>query len=224
MRFKTWCILFGLSILISCSSSREGEIYQQVKSEDIQFGLVEDDFLAVEISYIGAIGHSFIFECSIENVSSKDITIDKSQFSMEFNETHISSSIEEDDIVDILANNRKDLKKRRKNSTILGGLFIGIGVIAGASSGLNAGEVLSYSADPLIAIFDDRRWYQRNIESVEDEIEYIRSAQFNNYSIPPDSIIIRDLLFPTYKIKTDVDLVLNYEGHEYVITFPRNIF
>ncbi len=219
-----WFLFIAFFLLASCRSLKDGEIYQQVSGDDIQVGFVEDTLLTLEVAYIGAIGHSYIFECTIENISSKEHVLDKSQFTMELNDNEILYPVNEDLIVGNLAENRSKLKKRKKDFTILSGIMVGLGVIAGASEGLNVGEVIAYNADPLFAIFDERRWYQRNIESVEDEIEYIRSAQFRNYRLNSLSHVTRDLLFPTTKVKSDVDIIFTIGDLDYVITFPKKIF
>ena len=93
-----------------------------------------------------------------------------------------------------------------------------------ASTGTSVGEAVLTNAEPLVYIMDDRRWYKRNIESVEDEIEYVRSAQYNNQLILPKKTVVRDLLFPTTKVDGDVDISVFYNGESYVITFPKETF
>ena len=224
MRRIYWLISLSLLVLASCSTSRDGQIYQNFDDDEIQVGVIEDSLFTLEIAYIGAIGHSYIFECAIDNMTENSLILDKSQFTMQVIDGIKSKPIDENNTIEQLVDNRQTLKKRKKSFTIFSGVMIGIGVLAGATEGLSAGEVLAYNADPLIAIFDERRWYQRNIESLEDEIEYIRSAQFHSYHLEPYETVIRDVLFPATRVNHDVDIIFTYGDQEFTITFPKKAF
>lgn len=224
MNHAVHSILIIVLLSFSCSTNREGQIYQSFDQEDIQVGTIEDSLMTVELAYVGAIGHSYIFECYIENKSENSLILDKSQFKMILPGGKQVNSSDENQIVQGLKEDRKGLKKRKKNMTILGGIYIGLGTILGAAEGLNPVENLAYNAEPIFGIFDERRWYQRNIDSVEDEIEYVRSAQFNTDRLTKGQSIIRDVLFPTHVIKDDIDVVFAYGENEYSFTFPRQVF
>ena len=217
-------LVLGLICMTSCRTYKDGEIYQNLEGQDLEVGAIEDDEMAIEIAYIGAIGHSYIFECAMTNLSDETIVIDKRQFSMTINGAKIQYPIYEDDVVSELNKTKKTLKNRRKADTALGILGIGLNVLLTASTGTSVGEAVLTNAEPLVYIMDDRRWYKRNIESVEDEIEYVRSAQYNNQLILPKKTVVRDLLFPTTKVDGDVDISVFYNGESYVITFPKETF
>lgn len=215
--------MFFIMLVMSCRTVKDGQYFQDIHPDEIELGYIEDSLLNLEVAYIGAIGHSFIFECTIENNSSENLLIDKRLFSMELNDQIVTPN-DEDQIINDLKRDRTQLKKRKKDATIISGIIVGLGVIAGASEGLNPGELLLYNADPIIAIFDERRWYQRNIESVEDEVMYIQEAQFKDQVIPPGQSLTRDVLFPTTKVKSEVTIVFTYSGEQYSVTFPKKIF
>ena len=221
---KVLSILILVSLIFgSCATLRDGEIYQSVKEDRIESAWISDSLLSVDIAYIGAIGHSYVFECTIENYSDQSIIVDKSDFYMSFNQSAVLPA-NEDSLVEDLKNDKKRLKKSKKGNTLFGGILVGIGVVAGAASGLPASEVLAYSADPVIAIFEDRVWHDRNIGSIEDEIEYIRGAQFDQNVIRPGGILTRDLLFPSKRVRSDVDVFYSGPDSDYIITFPKKIF
>lgn len=224
MSYRLLIVMFCGLLVASCATQRDGQIYQVVDHEDVHIGIIEDSLVNIEIAYVGAIGHSFIFECAIENNSNNSIVVDKNMFHMELSEDRTLSSIEDDYIVSNLRKNREELRKDKKTSTIFSGIMVGISAIAGVASGANVGEVLLFNAEPIAYIFDDRRWYDRNIKTVEDEIEYIRTAQFDSTRIYPGSNEVRDLLFPTTKIKKDVTVNCYLNEQEYYFTFPRKIF
>ncbi len=211
-------------LLMSCRTVKEGQIYQNLEANEIEAGILEDEELIIEVAYIGAIGHSFVFECAVTNLSNRSIFIDKSQFRFTMNGKRILKPIQEEEIVSDLIKESKSIKKRRKADTAIGILGVGLNVLLGASSGLSVGESLLTNAEPVVYIMDDRRWYNQNIESVEDEIAYVRSAQFDNQMILPDDTIVRDILFPTIIVEGDIDFSLHYNDEVYIITFPQNIF
>lgn len=226
MTLKDITLILALTIicLSSCRSYKDGEIYQNLENQNIEVGILEDDELSIEMAYIGAIGHSYVFECAVTNLLDESIWLDKQQFSLTIDGSKTLLPINEEDVVTELHKTSKALKNRRKNETALGILGIGLNVLLGASTGVSVGDAVLASAEPLIYIMDDRRWYKKNIESVEDEVEYVRSAQFDNQLISPQETVVRDLLFPTTKVDGDVDISLYYNGHSYVITFPRDTF
>ncbi len=213
----------SLWLLCSCASQRAGQIYHQVPNNEVQSAIINDSLFEIELAYIGAIGHSYIFECTIVNHSEVVRKVDHSMFQMDVGQRTLHT-IDEDHLVEQLVVDRRELRKDKKTTTILSGIIVGVAAIAGVSSGASVGEILLYNTEPIFGIFDERRWYQRNIESVEDEIEYVRSAQFKNTPIQPNQDIVRDVLFPTIRIKNDVELVFNYKGIEYIFFFPRKVF
>lgn len=211
-------------LLSSCSTSRGQQFYQNVQSNEVEVGFIEDSLFMVEVAYVGAIGHSFIFECLVKNNSSESVVIDKSQFSMQLIDGQVLSPIVEDDIISKLKKEKKKLKKRRKTETILGAVTVGLFAALGASEGFSPAETLLFSAEPIFYIFDDRRWYKNNIDSIDDEAAYIQAAQFHYMDLPPKQSIVRDILFPTSKIKGDVNIIFHIHEQEYIITFPRETF
>jgi len=218
-------LLFVLALgLMACSTYKDGQIYQSPSEDQIQVGLIEEEQLAIEVAYIGAIGHSYVFECTIDNLSNSPMVIDKSQFYMNIGAERLVQAAPEDLIVDQLISEQKRLKKARKANTILGVLGIGLSAALGASGGQSVEQTVLANAEPIAYIFDDRRWYSQGINSIDDEIEYIRSSQYDEYRLGPRTAVTRDLLFPTTKVRRDVDVVFNYLGEEYVITFPKEIF
>ena len=220
--------LYFFSVLFfffsSCATFKEGEVYQKFNEDQVEVGILELEDLSVEVSYVGAIGHSYIFECYVQNTGEEAFLLDKTLCYLEMEGGQKIQTIDNNKVIASLEKTRKRLKKQRNTSAVIGGILIGVSVFAGIGSGENAGETLLYNADPLVGILDESRWYQSNIRSVKDEIQYIREGQFDYNTLQPGEDIVRDILFPTVKIESDVDLVIEIKGEEYVITFPRDIF
>ncbi len=224
MSYSRFILLISVVFIISCSSVRNGQIYKSFEEDEVEVGLVSDEILTFEVAFIGAIGHSYIFECIITNHSDDLIMIDPTNFELQIAADISLQPIDNEEIVISLKNDSKSLAKRRKTETTLGLLGVGINVLLGASTGLSVGETLLSSAEPLIYIADDRRWYQRNIDSVEDEIDYVNSTLYGRERIDAGQTLVKDVLFPTQKVKGDVDFRFFYDNEEYVVTFPKDIF
>ena len=154
----------------------------------------------------------------------RDSVVDKSNFYMEHGEGQVIFPSEGSAIAEFLRKEKSRLKKEKKANTALGILNVGLSALAGASTGVSVGESLLFSAEPIFYIFDDRRWYNKGIESMEDEIIYVQEAQFDHNIIQPGEAIVRDLLFATSKVKTDVTLHYSHDEEPYSVTFPKKIF
>jgi hypothetical protein len=210
---------------VGCQSARQDGIYQAIDEDKIQVGIISADDLVLEVAYIGAIGHSYIFECTLENLRSEEIVIDKSQFYLDLGHQDIVFCAEEDHLIEGIKADVKRYKIERKNSTAINILGAVSAVLSVATPGVSVAETVVFSAEPIFAIFDDRRWYKRGIKSLEDEIVYIDQAQYDKEVIRPYNQSTRDLLFPTtFKIERDLNLVWSFDDQEYVITFPKEIF
>ena len=212
-----------LIFLASCSTSRN-QVYQNVESNQVEVGIIEDSLFMIEVAYVGAIGHSFIFECTIQNKADIPMIVDKSQFVMGVGDEKTIYPVVESDVIQKLKKDKNKLKKRRKTETILGAITVGLFAALGASEGISPAETLLFTAEPIFYIFDDRRWYKNNIESIDDEVAYIQAAQFHHLALPIDQSITRDLLFPTTRITEDVDIIFRIRDQQYIITFQKETF
>jgi len=216
-------LLVALS-LVSCQTQRDGTFYQNVDQDEVQAGIIGNEDFEMEIAYVGAIGHSFIYECYVKNNSDQTMIIDKSQFYLEHGDGKIIFPSEGDQIAEALKTEGRKLKKEKKTARALGILGVGLSTLAGVSSGASVGESLLFSAEPIIYIFDEQRWYDRGIDSVEDEIAYVKEAQFDYIRLAPDQTIVRDLLFATTKMKSDVTVHFSYGEEPYSVTFPKRLY
>jgi len=227
MRLHSYILLCASAIFLllsSCSTQRDGEIYQNLDQSEIQAGLVGNDDFELEIAYVGAIGHSFVYECYMKNYSDEAIVVDKSNFYMEHGDGQVIFPSEGSAIAEHLRREKKNLKKQKKSNTALGFFTVGLSTLASVSTGVPVGEALLFNAEPIFYIFDDKRWYNKGIESVEDEINYVQEAQFDQEILQPGQEIVRDLLFATTKIKTDVMLHYSHKDEPYSVTFPKKIY
>jgi len=226
MRFRKYIFLVvsSLVLLSSCSRQTSGQFYQNIEPEEIQAGTVGDDDFELEVAYVGAIGHSFVYECYIKNLSGDPITIDKSQFYLEYGDGEVIFPSDGNALAHMLDKEQKKLKKQKKSATALGILGVGLTTLFGVADGAPVGEALLFSAEPIVYIFDEQRWYKRGIESIEDEMDYVRHAQFDQQVLLAGEDITRELLFATTKIKSDVTLFYNHDDISYSITFPKRLF
>lgn len=226
MHFRKYIPVYVLAFIVlsACQTQRAGAYYQAIDPEEVQAGQVGDELFELEVAYVGAIGHSFIYECYFKNMSDAAIVLDKSQFYMEHGDGRVIFPSEGYVIAEKLEREGRKLKKEKKTARTLGIIGLGLSALAGASTGAPVGEVLAYSLEPAVYIFDEQRWYKRGIESVDDEIKYVLDAQFEKHIILPGEEIVRDLLFATEKIKSDVTVHFTYEDTPFSISFPKKIF
>ncbi len=225
MRDHIYLYILAVTLLLSsCATQRDGQIYQGVEPSQIQAGMVGDDDFELEVSYVGAIGHSFVYECYIKNHGDVPIVVDKSNFYMEYGDGKVLFPSEGSTIAEQLRQEKSSLKKQKKANTATSILAVGLTTLVGVSSGVSVGESLLFSAEPIVYLLDDRRWYNEGIESVEDEIKYVQEAQFDHQIVLPGHDIIRDLLFSTTKITSDVTINYTHEGEAYSVTFPKKVF
>jgi len=208
----------------ACQTQRAGNYYQNFEEQDIQAGIIGDEDFEMEIAYVGAIGHSFVYECYFKNLSTETIELDKSHFYMEHGDGDVIFPSEGDAIAEALKKAKKKLKKEKKGARALGILGVGLTTLFGVAEGVPVGEALLFSAEPIVYIFDEQRWYSRGINSIDDEIEYVRNAQFDRLLVLPGEEITRDLLFATTKIKSDVDINYSHQSEPFRVTFPKKLY
>lgn len=223
MRLSYASIITALSIFLLSSCASNKGFYQNIPPNQVEAAIIELEDISIELAYVGAIGHSFIFECAVTNHTDGLITINKSDFAY-YSGNHEGRVLSEDAQVELLKKEREKLKRQRKNSTIFGVVLGGLSIAAGASQGADVAQTIFSGAETTAYIIEDNQFYSRNIESVEDEIEYLRSAQFNNTRIAGSSQLVRDVLIPAFKVKDDVTIVFEYRGDSYYFDFPKRNF
>jgi len=210
-----------LIVLSSCSSSRT--FYNKPQS-DIHYGVAQDDLAVVEMAFIGALGSNFIFECTIDNISEREITIDQQDFMLLVEGQSDILPLDVSQESERLIQEQKRLKKQKKTNTILTIVGVGITALAGASSGASAGESIAFAAEPLIYMADDIDWSNRNIKSVDEEVAYLRSALFAGDIIAPGKSVTKDVLFAIEQIKGEVTLLMVKGNREYAVDFDSSLF
>ena len=213
---KYFILITYLILLIGCASN---SARNQAPQEEV-FAYIEGNDIDIEIIYIGKTPTYQIFETIINNKTDDLINIDRHQFSMHL--THngdILKPYDADELTNLLLTEKQNLKKTKKNRTILGAVVTGLSVLASASTGVPVAENLLFNSESVSYILEERRYIQRNIDSVDEEIDYIKSTQFNQEHIPSHKSISKDLLFPATKMKKDVEIIFNHQGHEYVLVF-----
>lgn len=216
MNLRLSYILPLLMIIWSCAPNR-----YQIYDEPLEiYAQIEDENLYIEIIYVGATPNYHIFESIITNNSNDDVYISRDQYVM--NLTHKEKRISpytNDQLIPLLKREREKLKKAKKSRTIWGAVVTGLGVLATATSGVPIAENILFNSESVYYIIDDRRFVQRNIDSLEDEIDYIRARNTKLEIIPPNQTRSRDILFPIERTKGEVEILFTDHGHEYALIF-----
>lgn len=216
MNLRLSYILPLLIMMWSCAPNR----YQIDDQPQEIYAQIEDQDLYTEIIYVGATPNYHIFESIITNHGDDDLYISRDQYVM--NLTHKEKRIApytNDQLIPILKREREKLKKTKKSRTILGAVVTGLGVLATATSGVPVAENILFNSESIYYIIDDRRFVQRNIDSVEDEIDYIKARNTKLEIIPPHQTRSRDILFPIERTKGEVEILFTDHGHEYALIF-----
>ena len=213
---KYFILITYLILFIGCASN---SVRNQLPQDEV-YAYIEGDDLDIEIIYIGRTPTYQIFETIINNKTGAPMNIDRHQFSMHL--THngdILRPYNTEDLTELLQSEKQNLKKIKKNRTILGAVTTGLSLLASATTGVPIAENLLFNTESVSYIIEERRFIQRNIDSMDDELEYIKSSQLSQVHIPGGKSISKDLLFPIAKMKKDVEIIFTHKGHDYVLVF-----
>ena len=216
-------IITVLLVISSCASNKTSGYYNKPQAE-IHYGIAEDENVVVDISYIGALGRNFIFECSVKNRGGDYIVVDQQDFVMLIGEQEEIRPIEVERSVKELLTERQKIKKQKKTNTILAIVGAGVSVLAGVANGVSVGETIGFASEPLLYAAEDNTWANRGIASVEDEVRYLETSLFRNEHILSGQTSTMDVLFRVKPIDSDVTIVVYIDDHEYAVSFDHSLF
>lgn len=217
--------LFLLGILIlSCASNTDALLNHEVPESHTHTGFVYDDNLELEISFIGIIADRYVFETVLSNLSASDIRVHKNQFVMEHQGVSILHTDDLQSTITEVKKDQKKLAKRRKINNWINGISAGIGLISSITAGTTAPSTLISSIEPTLYIVDENIWITKDIQSSEDYISYLQTAQYDNDIIASGASLTRDIFFNVFEINQDVEIEFRIEGFLYDVAFPQTAF
>lgn len=214
---------FFLSILATSCAPKYAATATEPPNEI--YAAIDDQNIIIELIYIGSTPTYHIFETQIKNVSSRELTISIQDFVWhELKKGKYQHPLSTDELELQLVQNHKKLKKEKKNRTIWSAVVTGLSILANSTTGISIGENLWYNTESLFYIFDERRWMQRNINSIEEELQYIQSHNLDREIIAPDEQMIKDVLFPISNTKGDVEIIYHHPNQDYILIFKESDF
>ncbi len=206
-----------MCVLQSCATT-----YQPVIQEEV-FDLVEDENLRIEMVYIGATPNYHIVETIIHNKSDQHITLERSDFEMNLIKRKESyKPLANHEITHVLLEEKKTLKKEKKNRLIWGIVSTGVSTALGATSGLSVAENILFTAENTLYVLDEEKFLKRNINSIDGELDYIKTANMGTHHLEPNETISKDLLFPIIKLKGTIELIYRSIDTDYILSFESS--
>ena len=221
MRFKFFypVLLLGLMTLCSCKSSKSNIDNNEV------FAVVSDQYIDMELTYVGATFDYHIMECYIVNKYDRDITLDRFNFELINEKRNVGERpYSPDEAIALLDTQQDRLKKQKRASLVTGILTTGFNVAANAALGGSAVNSVAYGIESAIYIADDSRFYNRNIKSLEDEMIYINDYVLETMIIPAGGKVTADVIFPIHNMRGDVQILFVGPDNDYMFEFNASDF
>ena len=221
MRFKFFypVLLLGLMTMCSCKSSKSNIDNNEV------FAVVSDQYIDMELTYVGATFDYHIMECYIVNKYDRDITLDRFNFELINEKRNVGERpYSPNEALTLLDTQQERLKKQKRASLVTGILTTGFNVAANAALGGSAVNSVAYGIESAIYIADDSRFYNRNIKSIEDEKIYINDYVLETMIIPAGDKVTADVIFPIHKMRGDVQILFVGPDNDYVFEFNASHF
>ena len=183
-----------------------------------------DSLIEISYGYVGATPNYFIFELNMVNRSAEDHLIQHQDFTMDVKDGLVSKAYWKDEVLEILDIEQEALKKEKKKRTVWNAILTGLEIVLTSGQGVSVGESLLYSAEPVFYIFDERRFYERNIRSSEEERAYVIEYTLDEAVVAGHDSVSFDLLFPLQPIISDVDIIYTHARHERKCRMDRSTF
>ena len=221
MRFKFFypVLLLGLMTMCSCKSSKSNIDNNEV------FAVVSDQYIDMELTYVGATFDYHIMECYIVNKYDRDITLDRFNFELINEKRNVGERpYSPNEALTLLDTQQERLKKQKRASLVTGILTTGFNVAANAALGGSAVNSVAYGIESAIYIADDSRFYNRNIKSIEDEKIYINDYVLETMIIPAGDKVTADVIFPIHNMRGDVQILFVGPDNDYMFEFNASDF
>ena len=218
-RYLYLFLLLASITLFSCKSS------QNAVGDNEVFAIVSDDYLDMEMTYVGSTFDYHILECHIINKYNRPIVVDRLHFELINEKKKVyERSLAPDDALALLDTQQDRLKKQKTASVITGILTTGLGIATNTALGGSAANSVAYSIESAIYIADDTRFFNRNINSIEEEKDYIDDYVLDIITIPARGKASTDLIFPIQKMRGDVEIFFVGPDNDYIFEFKASDF
>lgn len=223
-------ILLSLTFILLLSSCSRKFLYTEVHPENIAFvsednieycESSESDFI-VRTAFIGNAIEYSIFHFEIENMTNRPVELTHIDFTFEDAYGVKNSGADKYKMIKYLKQEKKRVKKRKKENTIGNILLGGLTVAAIATGGgvANTVNAISYSAETAAYVLEDRRAFNIIEGSLEEEINYIEKSVVHKEVLEAYEVISKDVIFSDVYTDLDFQLRLRVDGQNF--SFPYN--
>ena len=188
---------------------------------------IDDERFRMELTHVATTPDFVFFELWMVNQSEQYISVAPADFHIRTFDNYVKTPVSTDVLMQALHIEKRQIKKRRKRQTIWAGLGV-VGAVAGVFWG--GGNTFDVIADPVYAsadLYDVRRFGRMNIESVEEEMDYIQEVNLDTLvNIAPKDTLLREIAFDLkfipeeLKISYKNELDLNFRGKDLAPRLP----
>ena len=197
---KKYILLLVLPILIFACSPRTGSVIYE-EPEDLIIG-VADSLYNLELFFVAATPDYLIFEAEFINYSSQDILLKREDFEIRIPEFAFKAQpYSTDDMMEFLLLERKKIKKAKRRQTVINGISLGASILGAGFGGWSTFDAVYYPLQDLLYLTDDRKFANRQVKTVEEEMDIIRELNLDSIIVAPADTIYKEIFFP-FKIQT----------------------
>ena len=210
-------------ILFSCSPRMNPGLLEE--PQDVYIGSTDSTTFNLEMLFVAATPEYLIFEAEFINQSPEEMLLKREDFELQIPERALKSApYSTDDLMEFLLLERKAAKKAKRNRTIQNGVSLGFGLLTGVFGGWSAFNVVSVSLEDLIYLGGDRRIMNREIKSIEGEMDYLREVNLDSVLVAPMDTIYREIFFPFDFTSEDVEVIYRRDSTNYsMILTPEDL-
>ncbi|MBT8190991.1 MAG: hypothetical protein KJO50_07885 [Bacteroidia bacterium] len=157
-----------------------------------------------------------IFEMDLQNNSEKVIEFSYEDIELIFrsnknDEVLIINPLSKEELINNLARDHKEAKKRKREGNILGVVFFGVGVFLAGTDIIEADAVSELISD--IVYHNDN--FKVLIGSIEDRKQYVNDWVIGNEKLNPGEQGSWDILFQRQSKEGDATFIFELEGQKY---------
>lgn len=226
MRLSAGHIIFLILIFWSVSCAQQyvpGVVNYDDESFDSYVVDCQGDNHSIAVKYLGFSNLYFIFEMQFTNEAPDTQLITRTDFAMDVLDGRVEKPFDKYSLVDLLYQNHDELKKVRKRRTTWAAILTGLELVATLGQS-NVASTILYGTESTIYILEERNFIQREMNTLDEEINYVYDLALDTIYIPPGESIYADLLFPIQPIDSDVDIMYTHDRQETRCRFDRSLF
>lgn len=208
--------LIAVLLFTACSPRMNTGFSSDEMLYDIYVGAT-DSLFNLELLYIAATDDYLIFETTFINLSEEPIELKRENFLLK--QGALLSSVHPyttDDLMEFLMLERKQTKKLKRQRTALTGVGIAFGILTGVVGGFGTQSVI-YGLEDLIYLSGDRRGFERDISSIEDEMDYLQKMNLESVNVMPGDTIVREIFFPFTSSTENSEITFLKNGNEHLM-------